>query len=148
MWIADRLLRYKRDAKVRDSAAHLFTLGDLRQRSALATACDAHALISIHYNGAKRPEVNHVMAFVPGHFMEGELISPHQDASRARCTDERSIPVSAKLGKNLVDALQDEMGLKTIVEAKRGRSYPLPATAVSSPVICRASTYPRTSGLG
>ena len=126
MWIADRLLRYKRDAKVRDSAAHLFTLGDLRQRSALATACDAHALISIHYNGAKRPEVNHVMAFVPGHFMKGELISP---ASRRLALDalmSGRLPVSAKLGKNLVDALQDEMGLKTIVEAKRGRSYPLP----------------------
>ena len=126
MWIADRLLRYKRDAKVRDSAAHLFTLGDLRQRSALATTCDAHALISIHYNGAKRPEVNHVMAFVPGHFMEGELISP---ASRRLALDalmSGRLPVSARLGKNLVDALQDEMGLKTIDEAKRGRSYPLP----------------------
>ena len=127
MWIADLLLRYKRDAKVRDSAAHLFTLGDLRSRSALATACDAHALISIHYNGAKRPEVNHVMAFVPGHFMEGELISP---ASRRLALDalmSGRLPVSTELAKSLVDALQEEMGLKTINEAKRGRTYPLPS---------------------
>ena len=123
MWIADRLLRYKRDARY-ETQPRIFTLGDLRQRSALATACDAHTLISIHYNGAKRPEVNHV-AFVPGHFMEGELISP---ASRRLALDalmSGRLPVSASLG-NLVNALQDEMGLKTIDEAKRGRSYPLP----------------------
>ena len=126
MWLADRLLRYKRDAKLRDSAAHLFTLGDLRRRSALAIACDAHALISIHYNGAKRPEVNHVMAFIPGHFMEGELISP---ASRRLALDtliSGRLPVSAQLGKHLVDALQEEMELETTDEAKRGRSFPLP----------------------
>jgi N-acetylmuramoyl-L-alanine amidase len=126
MWIADRLLRYKRDAKVRDSAAHLFTLGDLRQRSSLATACNAHALISIHYNGAKRPEVNHVMAFVPGHFMKGELISP---AARRLALDaliSGRLPVSTTLAKRIVDALQTEMNLGTIDEAKRGRSFPIP----------------------
>ena len=70
MWIADR--PYVTSATQRyETQPRIFTLGDLRQRSALATACDAHALISIHYNGAKRPEVNHVMAFVPGHFYGG-----------------------------------------------------------------------------
>lgn len=126
MWIADRLLRHKRDTKVREGAGHLFTLADLRVRAALARACDVHALISIHYNGAKREEVNHVMAFIPGNFMLGELIAP---ASRRLALDalmSGRLSVSAQLGKHLVDALQEEMSLTTIDEGKGGRSYPIP----------------------
>ena len=126
MWFADFILRKRRDAKIEDSAAHLFSIGDLRRRSSLATECDAQAMVSIHYNGAKKPEVNHVMAFVPGHFMKGELMAPASQKLALDALMRGRLPISAELGQSLVKALMSEMRLKTIDQAKHGRSYPLP----------------------
>lgn len=125
-WFADRLLRMRRDAKIRDSAAHLFAIGDLRERSRLGRDCAADAMISIHYNGAKRPSVNHILAFIPGHFMKGELLSPAAKRLAIDALMSGRLPVSAQLGLHIVDAMKEEMGLETSIETKRSHSQVLP----------------------
>ncbi len=125
-WFADRLLRMRRDAKIRDSAAHLFAIGDLRERSQLGRDCEADAMVSIHYNGAKRPSVNHILAFIPGHFMKGELLSPAAKRLAIDALMSGRLPVSAQLGLHIVDAMKKEMGLETSIETKRSHSQVLP----------------------
>mgnify|MGYP001230333233 CR=1 FL=1 len=100
-----------KDSKITRSGPHLFALSDLRRRSELSNRCQADVTISIHYNASGNPDVNHLMVFMPGNFMPGELDSEASRYYALRQLVDGVLPTTMALGTRVARAMSARMGL-------------------------------------
>ena len=109
--IASVGLEVVKAGKIERSAPHLFALSDLRRRSELSNRCRADVTLSIHFNASGNPEVNHLMVFMPGNFMPGELKSEASRYYALRQLVDGVLPTTRKLGVRVAKAMSEKMGL-------------------------------------
>ena len=112
MRAADWALRAIKTSKITRSGPHLFALSDLRRRSELSNRCQADVTISIHYNASGNPDVNHLMVFMPGNFMPGELDSEASRYYALRQLVDGALPATMALGTRVARAMSTRMGLE------------------------------------
>ncbi|MEC9464219.1 MAG: N-acetylmuramoyl-L-alanine amidase [Myxococcota bacterium] len=117
--IADAMLTRLKAKKIERSGPHLFTLSDLRRRSALANRCRADVTISIHDNASGNPSVNHLMVFMPGNFMPGELDSEASRYYAVRQLIDGALPSTLVLGRRIAREMSARMKLPVRPEKKK-----------------------------
>jgi len=89
----------------------LFNRFDLRRRSQLAEEIGADITLSIHYNVARDPEVNKVLAFVPGGVLAEEMESgPERYWAFKRAIGDE-LPTLIELAGAISSAMQEELGV-------------------------------------
>lgn len=117
--LADAMLRRMKATKIERSGPHLFALSDLRRRSALANRCRADVTLSIHYNASGNPRVNHLMVFMPGNFMPGELDSEASRYYAVRQLIDGALPSTLVLGGRIAREMSNRMKLPARPENKK-----------------------------
>jgi len=100
-----------KDSKIARSAPHLFALSDLRRRSELSNRCQPDVTLSIHFNASGNPAVNHLMVFMPGNFMPGELDSEASRYYALRQLVDGVLPTTRALGVRVARAMTTRMNL-------------------------------------
>ncbi len=97
--------------RARDELRSLYNSWDLRRRSALAARIDADLTLSIHYNFARDPEINHVIVFMPGHKPAEELRSNSAKFHALARLIEADIPVTIEIGRLMGEAMKEHLDM-------------------------------------